>query len=110
MLFLRCSEILIRFGYVTYWRVKFSVKNAGEKIVAYYHYYSFMHRLLKKRLPAPASEIVDKVAFSHEKITKNDLNSFIRLSSKSLRMLTGRLPKYKRFVFELLEVEVKPYK
>ena len=110
ILIVAVTLFLIKFVYVTYWRVKFSVKNAGEKIVAYYHYYSFMHRLLKKRLPAPASEIVDKVAFSHEKITKNDLNSFIRLSSKSLRMLTGRLPKYKRFVFELLEVEVKPYK
>ena len=101
---------LARFGYATYWKVQFSVKNAGEKIVAYYHYYSFMHRLLKKRMPSPATEIVDKVAFSHEKITKNDLNSFIRLSSKSLGMLSGRLPKYKQFFFRALEVEIKPYK
>ncbi len=101
---------LIRFGYVSYWRVKFSVKNVGEKIIAYYHYYSFMHRLLRKHLPAPSIEIVDKVAFSREKITKKDLNSFIGLSSKSLRMLTGRLPKFKRFIMSLLEVEIKKYK
>lgn len=101
---------LARFSYATYWNVQFSVKNAGEKIVAYYHYYSFMHRLLKKRMPSPAVEIVDKVAFSHEKITRNDLNSFIRLSSKSLGMLSGRLPKYKQFFFSLLQIEIKPYK
>ena len=110
MLIFAVVLFLARFSYATYWNVQFSVKNAGEKIVAYYHYYSFMHRLLKKRMPSPAVEIVDKVAFSHEKITRNDLNSFIRLSSKSLGMLSGRLPKYKQFFFSLLQIEIKPYK
>ena len=98
---------LIRFGYVYYWRIKFSAKNAGERIIAYYRYYTFVHRLLKKPLPTRAVEVVDKVAFSREVITKNDLTTFLRACAKSTEYHKRKLPEFKRVLFKLIELKIK---
>lgn len=101
---------LVRLGYVYYWKIKFSVRKAGEKIIAYYRYYTLIHKVLKKPLPTRAVEVVDKVAFSREVITKNDLNVFLRACMKSTEYHKRKLPEYKRVLFKLIELKIKTYK
>lgn len=101
---------LVRFGYVYYWRIKFSVRNAGEKIIAYYRYYTLVHKFLGKPLPNSATEVIDKVAFSREVITKNDLNTFLRACMKSTAYHRNKLPEHKKVLFRLIELKIKEYK
>jgi len=103
------AVFLARTAYVSYWRYRFSTKTAGAKIVAYSHYYGFINRFLGKPLPSQAVAVIDKVAFSREKITKSDLNRFIRACKKSTSMLKRRLPDYKKILFRLLELDIRTY-
>ena len=102
--------ILIRLGYVMYWRNKFSVKGYNDKIISYYHYYKHTHNFMRKPLPARASAIVDKTAFSGETMTREDLNLLIKACEKSIAIYTGRLSRFKRFIFSCLVVKISPYK
>ena len=99
-----------RTGFIIYWRNKFSVKSAGEKIIAYYHYYDLMHRLLRKDLPSRAVAIVDKAAYSKEPVTKADLNLLIRTCNKSISLLSQKLPGFRKMLFMALVINIKPYK
>ena len=102
--------ILIRLGYVMYWRNRFSVSGTDEKTIAYYHYYKLTHNFMGKALPKRAYAIADKAAFSDEKITKDELNRLIKSCEKSLAYYTARLPKFKRFILSCIVVKISPYK
>ena len=102
--------ILIRLGYVMYWRYKFSAKKPGDKIIAYYHYYKFIHNFMRKNLPSKAIAIVDKAAFSQEIITKTDVNILIRTCEKSMSIYTRRLPRFKRLILRSIVVKNGTYK
>ena len=98
---------LLRAGYVMYWRIKFSVKTASAKIIAFYHYFRFLHRYLGKALPKQASFILEKVAFSNEKITAKDLTGFVSACLRSTSMLSRKLPWYKKAVFRLMQIKIR---
>lgn len=97
---------LIRTAYVMYWTIKFSAKTMRGRIIAFCHYFRVLHKYLGKEMPRQAGFIIDKVAFSNEKITSKDLTRYIRLCLKSTSMLSRKLPWYKKAFFRLLEIKI----
>ena len=93
--------------YTAFWVLKFRNKNLGERVIAYYRYYKFVNGLLRKRLPVRAVEVVEKVAYSHEVITKDDVATFVKACKKSTNMLVRRLPVYKRILFSFVLIKVR---
>ena len=97
---------IIKGIYTAFWFVRFGQENNGDKVIAYYHYFKFTNRFLGKRLPSKAIEIVEKVAYSHEEITKEDVRKLIKFCSKSTSMLSGKLPFYKKLLFSFLVIKL----
>lgn len=93
--------------YTSFWIVKFKTGSMGDRIIAYYRYYKFVNGLLRKRLPVRAVEVVEKVAYSHEEITKDDLATFVKACKKSTNMLVRRLPVYKRLLFSFVLIKAR---
>lgn len=90
-----------------YWKIRFSKKDMGSKILEHYYYYNLMSKYLMKGLPGKSMEVVYKVTFSHEDITADDLKTFIKASNKGLALVSARLPIHKKLLFRLISFKVR---
>ena len=97
----------LKLVWLIFWKIRFSKKDLGEKIIERYHYFNLMSKYLKKGLPTKAMEVVYKVSFSHEDITADDLKTFIKAGNKSLALVSARLPIHKKLLFKLIPFKVR---
>ena len=97
----------LKLVWLIFWKIRFSKKDLGEKIIERYHYFNLMSKYLKKGLPTKAMEVVYKVSFSHEDITADDLKTFIKAGNKGLALVSARLPIHKKLLFKLISFKVR---
>ncbi|MBR4430910.1 MAG: transglutaminase domain-containing protein, partial [Clostridiales bacterium] len=97
----------LKLVWLIFWKIRFSKKDLGGKIIERYHYFNLMSKYLKKGLPTKAMEVVYKVSFSHEDITADDLKTFIKAGNKGLALVSARLPIHKKLLFKLISFKVR---
>ena len=97
----------LKLVWLIFWKIRFSKKDLGEKIIERYHYFNLMSKYLKKGLPTKAMEVVYKVSFSHEDITADDLKTFVKAGNKGLALVSARLPIHKKLLFKLISFKVR---
>lgn len=97
---------LIRIIYVLSWKIRFMTKDNRKKAVAYYHYFSFMSKILGTKLPKKAVGVAQKAAFSNEEISDEEIKLLVSTSTESAKALSEKLPLYRRVPYRFFEITV----
>ena len=97
---------IFRFAWISYWRRLFGKGSANDKVISYYHYYSFMAQLFKFRLAPKATKIAEKAAFSQQKTAPHEIEALIRESVNSMNASAKSYGKFKTLLFKLLRIEI----
>ena len=97
---------LIRIIYVLSWKIRFMTKDNRKKAVAYYHYFSFMSKILGTKLPKKAVGVAQKAAFSNEEISDEEIKLLVSTSNESAKALSEKLPLYRRVPYRFFEITV----
>ena len=97
---------LIRLIYVMSWKLRFCTKDNRKKAVAYYHYFSFMSKILGTKLPKKAVGVAQKAAFSNEEISDEEIKLLVSTSNESAKALSEKLPLYRRVPYRFFEITI----
>lgn len=97
---------LARFIYVAFWHSRFNKETPAEKAVEYYHYYSFLGRVLKFSQPKKARMIAEKAAFSEKGITSNELGILVWECKKNLKAVSTGFYRIKKILYKVLSIKI----
>ena len=92
------------------WLEKFKAEKINDKAIAYYRYYRLMGRIFHFDIPAKATDIAEKAAFSDGDLTPDELKMLLTSCKEHMKQCTGGFPKIKMFVFRLFEIDQRDYK
>lgn len=99
-----------RVVYVIYWDNRFKEEKINAKAVAYYHYYSFMGRMLRFTVPKTARDIAEKAVFSGSDISSKELNMLLTTCKEHMESCSVSYSRIKMSIYKLLYIKIRNYR
>jgi len=102
--------VISRVVYVIYWDNRFKEEKINAKAVAYYHYYSFMGRMLRFTVPKTACDIAEKAVFSGSDISSKELNMLLTTCKEHMESCSLSYSRIKMSLYKLLYIKIRNYR
>lgn len=102
--------MIAKLVFTLYWKNRFTTGEINDRVIAYYHYYRFMGRLFRFEVPAIASDIAEKAAFSGRDISTKELNMLLAACREHMTSCANSFSRIKLSLYRLCEIKIRENK